>query len=230
MILFAGDSFTWGQGLEWEYLIQHEGYSVNKINKLIPPKYACERLPIHLQDYREKNRWPRLVAEHFNTNYDTLRCGNGGSNGDAYYFLRNLHHAIIPDNVDLLVFQFTHSGRDLPPNYNGPIEDIFVNEVNEAKALFKELETNHPNIKIVTLSWLPEIGLQVEKLLGERYVIKLDGEYGFEEWIQSRNLSSSYAGLRDYHFNLSGHQELSKHVISHLNNFDLIKRNNFYES
>ena len=229
MILFAGDSFTWGQGLEWEYLIQNEGYTIDKINTLIPPKYACERLPIHLQDYREKNRWPRLVAEYFNTNYDTLRCGNGGSNGDIYKFLDNFQHIIHPENVDLIVIQFTHSGRDLPPNFLGPTESIFINEVNVAKSVIQNIEKKYPHINIVTLSWLPEIGKLVEKELGEKYVIKLDGDYGFENWISTRNLNCTYEGMRDSHFNLEGHRELSKYVITHLVNYNLIKKNTFYE-
>lgn len=39
MILFVGCSFTWGAGLQYEYLIEKENYSFEQIQKMIPPNY-----------------------------------------------------------------------------------------------------------------------------------------------------------------------------------------------
>ena len=101
MILFSGDSFTWGQGLEWDVLLKSDNWDVDKINnKLIPPKHANENLPLYLNEYREKNRWAHKVAEHFDYGYDLLRCGNGGSNYDNYFQIKNLNHIVIPENVN----------------------------------------------------------------------------------------------------------------------------------
>ena len=42
MILFVGCSFTWGAGLQYEYLIEQENYSFEQIQKMIPPNYRLE--------------------------------------------------------------------------------------------------------------------------------------------------------------------------------------------
>ena len=42
MILFVGCSFTWGAGLQFEYLIDNEEWTIEQCNKLIPPKSFME--------------------------------------------------------------------------------------------------------------------------------------------------------------------------------------------
>lgn len=233
MILFLGDSFTWGQGLEWEHLINNENWSVDDINKIIPPRTACERLPLHLQDYREKNRWPRLVSEHFNHQYDLSRCGNGGSNYDAHVFLENLEHFIHLENLDLIVFQFTNSHRFIPDNFNGTLEDLFMNDIvlfenyiNKIKSKSgTEITNKIPNVKFLTLSWLPEISNIIESRFGSEFVVKFNfnnNEYNsFEPFAHQISLGVKYKGLLDYHFNLEGHQFIAKSVIEHIEKYNI---------
>lgn len=237
MIIFLGDSFTWGQGLEWEYLIQNENWKIEDINKIIPPKYACERLPIRLQDYREKNRWPRLVAEHFNHQYDLSRCGNGGGNNDSHLFLDNIENFILLENLDLIVFQFTNSHRGVSNDFNGDIDDLFLNDVSEFKKYMDSVKSKKddfsvnlrkskiPSVKFLTLSWLPEISNIIEKTLGSDMLVKFnfDGEEynSFEGFINKITLSSKYSGLNDHHFNLEGHKFIAKSVIEHIEKYDI---------
>lgn len=235
MILFCGDSFTWGQGLEWEELLR-EGYSVEQINKLVPPQYACERLPIKYQDYRLKNHYPRLVAEHFNVGYDLSRQGNGGSNGDIYKTMRYFNHRMIGDNLDLLFMQFTHSGRHVPYDGNPwsvDAEGVFEEDIKQAVEHIQFFEEHFPNVKVVTLHWLPETGILLEKKLGEKYVIKqnVDGNtyYGFEEWIDEYTFGKKHE-IQDYHFTSEGHRIMADNVIKHIEDFDLLKKNTFYEN
>lgn len=233
MIIFLGDSFTWGQGLEWEYMISNEGSSFDDCNKLMPPDFACERLPLHLQDYREKNRWPRLVSEHFNQQYDLSRCGNGGSNHDAHVFLQNIEHFIHLENLDLIVFQFTNSHRFVPDNFEGTLEDLFTEDminfencINDIKLkVGTEINTKIPNIKFITLSWLPEIANIIEDRLGSEMVVKFkfDGQIynSFEPFIDKIKLSNKHKGLIDHHFNLEGHEFIAKSVIEHIEKYDI---------
>ena len=231
MILFLGDSFTWGQGLEWEYMINNEGASIDDCNKLIPPETACERLPINLQDYREKNRWPRLVAEHFNQQYDLSRCGNGGSNYDAYVFLENIEHFIHLENLDLVIFQLTNSYRGIPDDFEGDTDELFVADVIQFKNSLEKIKSNYPYINFLTLSWLPEPSEIIEKMLGPELLVKFNFEgqeyNSFEGFINKLTLSNKYSGLIDHHFNLEGHQFIAKSVIEHIEKYNLneIKKN-----
>jgi hypothetical protein len=236
MIIFLGDSFTWGQGLEWEYMINTEGASVDDCNKLIPPDFACERLPLHLQDYREKNRWPRLVSEHFNQQYDLSRCGNGGSNYNGFKFLENIEHFIHLENLDLIIFQFTNSHRFIPDGFDGTMEELFTKDVIYFENCMNditlksgtEINTKIPNIKFLTLSWLPEIANIIENRLGSEMVVKFNFENvvynSFEPFVNRMTLHNKHEGLKDYHFNLEGHQFIAKSVINHIKKYNIIKK------
>jgi lysophospholipase L1-like esterase len=228
MIVFLGDSFTWGQGLEWEYMINNEGSSTDDCNKLMPPNHSCERLPLHLQDYREKNRWPRLVAEHFNQQYDLSRCGNGGSNYDAYIFLQNLENFIHGENLDLVIFQLTNSHRGIPDDFEGDVDELFIEDVIEFKNCLEKIKEHHPHINFLTLSWLPEPAVLIEKILGPEMLVKFNFEgkeyNSFEEFIDKITLSNKHGGLIDHHFNLEGHQFIAKSVIEHIEKYDLFNQ------
>lgn len=228
MILFLGDSFTWGQGLEWEYLIDEKNISISEINKIIPPKYNCEQLPIKLQDIRESKRWPRLVAEHFDINYDIGRVGNGGGDSNSIFILRNLEQLIYTKHMDLVVFQFSMTSRDIP---NGFFGDIFKERVDEFNEIYKFIRTKYPNIQIVTVSWLPEIGELMEMYFDESISIKIiDGNNiynSFEPLLERYSLSSKYSGLNDSHFSSEGNLVIANSVINHLEKYKIIEKNKF---
>lgn len=73
-MLFIGDSFTWGQGLWWysfspaleTYKEQEQGYS--------PWLYTTANL-----EFKNKHRFPRLVADHFDS-FEIVHPSNGGAN------------------------------------------------------------------------------------------------------------------------------------------------------
>ena len=58
MILFVGCSFTWGAGLQYEYLIEKENYSFEQIQKMIPPNYFLEHCSHKADKYRQENTFP----------------------------------------------------------------------------------------------------------------------------------------------------------------------------
>jgi hypothetical protein len=196
----------------------------------MPPKNCLERLPLHLQDYREKNRWARLVSEHFNQQYDLSRCGNGGSNYDAFVFLNNLENFIHLENLDLIVFQLTNSHRSVDIDFEGNIDDLFMGEAIELKNIIYHIKSSHPHINFLTLSWLPESGETIEKVFGKEMLVKFNFEgieyNSFEGFIDKITLSNKYNGLIDHHFNLEGHQIIAKSVIEHIEKYDIFNNKN----
>lgn len=230
MILFGGDSHTWGQGLEWELLLQSENWNVDRINNIIPPRHANENLPLFLNQYRETNRWIHQVSKHFNYGYDLFRCGNGGGNPNTYFGMEHLDHLVIPENVNLIVVQFTQSGRGAAEDFDlSETGDIFQDDINQFLRVVKIIEERYPWIKIITLSWLHETGQLVEKYLGEKYVVKhntWDYKVGFERWLNNNNLANKHQGLHDYHMSQEQHNEMAKIVINHIEKYNLLQKNN----
>lgn len=228
MILFLGDSFTWGQGLEWIYLMKNEGWTPEMCNSKMPPQDCLENLPLKCQDYRLQNHWPRKVSEYFDEQYDLGRCGNGGSNYDLYTILNNIENFIHPENLKTVIFQFTHSSRDLKLNGVDYTLNPFENDFIEAKNTFESFKKKYPHIKLFMLSWLPEMAELVENYFGESTLIKL--EYNgtlynsFEPFYQKVSISSEYPKLIDHHLSLKGNKILSDSVIKHIKKYGTEKR------
>ena len=231
MILFGGDSHTWGQGLEWEVLLHSENWDVDRINNLIPPQHANENLPLFLNEYRKTRRWIHQVAHYYNYGYDTFRLGNGGGNYDTYFGMENLERIVIPENVNLIVHQFTQSGRGAAEDFDSSeTGDLFEDDVQSFIRAVKHIEENFPWIKIISLSWLHETGQLVEKYLGEKYVVKhdtWDNKVGFETWLNKNNLAQKYQGLKDYHMCQEQHDVMAKIVINHIEKYKLLEKNKF---
>jgi len=118
-IIFAGCSFTWGQGLYY--------YSNLSTLKEPPPDQYHQNLirRAHVK-FMEANRFPRLVANHFNT-YEYVFHDNGGSNEGAVDYWKKCFfplpieefkdgsvpiHKIHQEEVSWVVFQLTQWQRD----------------------------------------------------------------------------------------------------------------------
>ena len=114
MILFLGCSFTWGAGLQFEYLIDNEEWTIEQCNKLIPPKSFMEHLNYKSDMFRKKNHYPNLVAKHFDCHHSLGKVGNGGDNMNIKFCLDNLNQLVVHETkkqIKLLVsFNSTYSG------------------------------------------------------------------------------------------------------------------------
>ncbi len=80
-ILFAGDSFTWGEGLHMysdlpDIKFDEQGHDGKNYT------------PSHIK-FIEANRFARKVANHFNT-FELTRTSNGGSNNMMFEFIDKL--------------------------------------------------------------------------------------------------------------------------------------------
>jgi hypothetical protein len=84
-LVFGGCSFTWGQGL----------YFYSDLPRLKEPDqpyaYKGELVQESHILYKETIRYPRLVANYFNT-FETFKLGNGGSEDETFEFLDVLFH------------------------------------------------------------------------------------------------------------------------------------------
>jgi hypothetical protein len=82
-LLFGGCSFTWGQGL----------YFYSDLNRLVypPNEFTYNRKDLndaHLR-FKDTVRYPRLVANHFNT-FEVFKVENGGSEDETFDFFDTL--------------------------------------------------------------------------------------------------------------------------------------------
>ena len=119
MILFVGCSYTWGAGLQFEYLSKERGWTSDEINAINPPKSHLEHLDYKCDEYRKKHHFANLVAKKMNMAYGLGKLGNGGNN---YEIAKILDHTAMElsgaEPIELVVIQFTDWTRSCPEIYN----------------------------------------------------------------------------------------------------------------
>ena len=93
-IIFAGCSFTWGQGLYY--------YSNMETLKEPPPdSYHVHLLTDAHGMFRKTLYFPRLIANHFNT-FEVSMIQNGGSEVTSFEYLKCAFNLIRPNNTYVL--------------------------------------------------------------------------------------------------------------------------------
>ena len=115
-MLFAGCSFTWGQGLYY--------YSNMATLKEPPPDAYDSRLVKNAHtEFRKTLYYPRLVANHFNT-FEISMLQNGGSEETSFDYIRtslnfeknNNEHLIINrysiNEIEYIIFQTSQPQRN----------------------------------------------------------------------------------------------------------------------
>jgi len=113
-ILFLGCSFTWGQGL----------YFYSDLDTLIRPndEYSFNQKDVsHAQiKYKNRLRFPRLVANHFKT-FEHTRSINGGCEDHSFEFLDNLFvQDFVYEDFSYMIIQISHVFRNsFKFQYNG---------------------------------------------------------------------------------------------------------------
>jgi hypothetical protein len=113
-ILFIGDSFTWGQGLHYYSELNNVEYITQEM-----PTFSIEHLTKAHIDFKNTLRFPRLVANHFNT-FEITRDGNGGDEDILIEYGNwilseeciNGNQRIFKDDISYLIYQTTSPFRN----------------------------------------------------------------------------------------------------------------------
>ena len=140
LLIALGDSFTYGEGLEYyvwlkEYNISYNIYKDIQDNNY-PVKRVFQQTNQEFIDFRILNRYANLLNEKLGTKL-LIQSSNGGSNLNR---LSDLHTLIelFKNEPNLVpkycIFQFTHTCRDVEPIlnktelYNNALNDLVNNE------------------------------------------------------------------------------------------------------
>ena len=230
MILFLGDSFTWGQGLYITEWIQN-GRTIEECNTLMPPKYPSELLSYTDDVYRKTHHFPNLVSKQYNQSYVT-KFGNGGTNHDILDIIKTLNKHMDINGVELAVIQFTEfqRGENSELLYNLSKEK-FKEEINEiCESQINKVSCCLNDIKIpwIGLSWMSDIG----DILSTKYpnnfipILYKNNTYtNFRDLMLNHNetlISTKYFGINDNHINELGHQIISDSIISKMNSINFL--------
>jgi len=232
VILFLGDSFTWGAGLQFEYLFQN-GHSVDEINKLIPPETYLENLDYKSDEYRKKHHFPNLVAKEMNMAYVLGKIGNGGSNNNMSFIINNIgellmYYFVLPTPIEMVIVQFTEFMRDASEDwelnrYTGDFEE------NNKKEIIKQIEKFNKacrgkNLKWFGLSWQKDMGNILKKHYPDKFIpiLQDNDEYVcFADLDIDRGSQLRLADIIDKcvdsHFSSEGHKLIAKSILEKIN-------------
>jgi lysophospholipase L1-like esterase len=238
MILFLGDSFTWGQGLYYEKW-KNEGINVHhwlaKNGEVF--EFPHEHLDYESHQYRKENHFPSLVAKYYDKNYD-VKWGNGGSNWDII-IQSNMIPIFSPqfrDGLDLVVIQLTDWTRTdnesvFRKNFykdsivdtnllliNKNWEDELIDDLFEEEALYQlkkiKEHLDYLDKKWIVLSWHEDMGNLIKEYFPDNYVPIY---YENKEWsyfdLITRNSKYTLREFSDSHFNSIGHQIIADSII-----------------
>ena len=249
MILYVGCSYTWGSGLQYEYLLD-KGWSVKELNKVLPVNYHLEHLSYEADEYRKQKNWPNLVSKELNKSFVIGTYTNGGSNlSTTLPVLNNTGRIARTNSIDLVVVQFTDWLRDMNDreisSYPGNIKDIVTEEFIETSILnqIKQIvhvcngirESNDPNLRNhkypespypawVGLSWQKDVGDVLKKHYPENFIpIYCDGkEYSsFAPNVdEGLRLCDSIPGLKDEHLNSEGCKLIADSIVRKLKSYE----------
>jgi hypothetical protein len=117
-LLFAGCSYTWGEGLQY-----HSGLTSIKF----PEKHYFDQTAITNEEMQfiTNNRFPKIVGDYFNKEV-LVRGDNGGSNVWSCRFLESVN----PNEISHVVFQLTDLYReDFEFEYNNIKLSLHLHDV-----------------------------------------------------------------------------------------------------
>lgn len=229
MIIFLGDSFTWGQGLYTKKWIQ-EGKSIEYCNNHLPPTFSHGNISHSDDEYRRKYHFPNLVAKHYDRSY-YVKPKNGGTNRDISSMSKYIFDYAEEDAVELVIIQFTEFMRNLnfeiPEEYttNG-IEEFIDRECRiQIKSAFNFL-SQYGIKNIIMFSWRPEIGNILKKDYTENYLpifYKNKEYYNFQDMMteNSELVLAAELGTDDGHLSELGHRVIADSIIKKIDSMNI---------
>jgi hypothetical protein len=233
MILFLGDSFTWGQGLQYIHLVEKKGWSWEDCSKIIPPKIQMEWLGFEEDEYRKQNSFPYLISKKIDLPFAVGRFENGGDNQTIYQMLNGIQPFISVNNIFCLVVQFSEPARSLEHEYDASLGDIDTQIKNQVIRIDEFCKI--ANLQWLGISWQPEIGNFLKEFYKENYVpIIYNGiEYTNFSTINSELNNIFLQGvypIEDGHLNLEGHTLIAEMIYQKmLSNKEIQKKLMYYK-
>ena len=233
MILFVGCSYTWGSGLQYEYLYD-KGWNIDKLKDDLYrniTKDSINPLDYEADEYRKQHSWPNLVAKKLNKPY---RVGTTKSATNLKEILNSIKHekqlcySSKSNQIDTIVVQFTDWTRD-----NFIIEDSIdktieyhIKQIADACDDIRndEIISNHSYSNSypswVGLSWRGDLGNVLKDKYSENFIpIYRDGkEYSsFEPSVDvGLRLYDSIVGIEDRHLNSEGCKVIADSIVRKL--------------
>ena len=217
MILFLGDSFTWGQGLQYYYLTKHKCWSWKDCQEFVSSNPRFEWLGFAEDEFRKRNSFSYLVSKKLDVSYNVLRLENGGDNKVSYEILKNIQPYITPNNIPLIVLQFSSPARSIlnktEPEYN----DIDKQIEYQVERIAKFCDSL--NIEWLGISWQKEIGEILKNKYSKNYIpiIYKNSEYSCFSLQDNLELSPLFIEttekIDDGHFNLEGHEVIADSIF-----------------
>ena len=246
MIAFVGCSYTWGSGLQYEYLYE-KGWSIDELNKVLPQNHHLELLEYGADEYRKQNNWPNLVAKELNKSYVIPTYSNGGSNlSTTLPALQNLDRISRAGSLTTIVVQFSDWLRDCGDielrKYSGDKLDITTQEYIDKQisihtkqisdycnGIFTRSDNNYQNIpksnypNWVGLAWRDDIGDYLKKHYPKNFIpIHYKGkEYtSFGQIDEGLRLCDTIEGLDDQHLNSEGCKVVADSIVKKLKQYE----------
>tara|TARA_E500000331_G_scaffold201200_1_gene193159 strand:+ start:234 stop:998 length:765 start_codon:yes stop_codon:yes gene_type:complete len=248
MIAFVGCSYTWGSGLQYEYL--HErGWSVDELNQVLPVNYHLENLSYEADEYRKQNNWPNLVSKELDKAFVIGTYTNGGSHLSTIKpSIQYIHRVARTNTIDTVVVQFTDWLRDINDDtitrYPGNLLDVttqefietnILNQINQVVDSCNGIrKSNDPNLKDhkypetpypawVGVSWQEDVGNVLKKHYPENFIPihYKEKEYtSFSQIDEGLRLCDSITGVKDEHLNSEGNKVIADSVIKKLKQYE----------
>lgn len=229
MIIFLGDSFTWGQGLYSKKWI-NEGKSIEYCNQHLPPGFSHENISYSDDEYRRTHHFPNLVAKHYDRSY-YVKPKNGGGNADIHKLVTEIYSIATEDATNFVVIQFTEFLRDLnyriPDEYkeNGIEDFIDRNCRSQIDMIYQSLKQNNVK-KFIFFSWREDIGKILKSDYSEHYtpLIYKNNEYVCFGDMLKENPELELAGdigVADGHLSELGHKVIADSIIKKVDTMNI---------
>lgn len=218
MILFLGDSFTWGQGLHYYYLVENEGWTWDDCRNFLQNNNRFESLGFNADEFRRTNSFPYLVSKTLNQPMITPRFENGGDNHNIYKLLENLNIYVTNTNVSKVIVQFSWPSRSA--QFDGNFNDVDKLIKHQIDRVSKKCE--QMGLEWYAFSWYREMGNILKNEYTKNFIpILYKGiEYEcfeFMHYTKLQDLTIQFTKhIDDGHFNLEGHRVIADSIINKL--------------
>ena len=213
MFIFYGCSYTYGQGLQYYWLVENTDNEWKDMNKFLGSVVSQEQLPFESEQYRIQHSYPHLVSKHFGVNYFNTSLNNGGDNSGMYNKVKLIHNFVNLTHVDYHIFQYTNPTRNIDDVNNvDNVDELCYHQIERVN---KCIDKYSSDSKWLAFSWTEEIG----EILKERYpdnfipIIYKNKEYVSFENLHELTINYQHPESGDRHFSDYGHSVIAESII-----------------